>query len=307
MTVSSPSQHLLAGQLRAELSRRAVTDRVAHAGLALDIEPFGDLAKLSDSELAKRLSDCRDDRIEIDAAPAFARGQFESVAAVIPLARLTQRPDGQWVLKAPLLREYYDVDASEPFREQPVAAVAAASLLSSQVVFTAWHIATSASLLKRLRFVFGYRMDGASPVTVFPPEDVYEATFLCSNPRRDIAAFQLDRPVPAHRTALPRHAGKVADGEELYVIGYPVGLPAKFAGNGRVLDNTSRSRFRADLDVMGANSGSPVFSLTDRDVVGVVSSGPQGWTTVNGKLVSDFCHDPNDVPIEISRISNLQI
>src|SRR5687768_17959379 len=78
MTVSSPSQHLLAGQLRAELSRRAVTDRVAHAGLALDIEPFGDLAKLSDSELAKRLSDCRDDRIEIDAAPAFARGQFES-------------------------------------------------------------------------------------------------------------------------------------------------------------------------------------------------------------------------------------
>src|SRR5687767_5141106 len=172
MTVMSSSHKLFAGQLRAELSRRALSHRVSRAGLALGVAPPAEIDQWSTSQLLTALDDCTDDRIEIDDAPQAARDQFVSIAAVIPVRRLTQRQDGQWIVKSPLLHEYYPVTDSERFRTQPIAAIAAASLLSDRVVFTAWHVATSASILRELRFVFGYRMNGDAPVTIFPADDV---------------------------------------------------------------------------------------------------------------------------------------
>lgn len=300
---------LHAGTLRAELSRRATVDRLSRAGFELDIAAAPELIDFSNARVADELQHCRDDRKEIDdpAVGQIAREQFRAVAAVIPVSQsLIQRPNGDWVLASPTMGDYFDVAPTERFLDQPVAAIGAASLISPRVVVTAAHIAPNSMILRKLRFVFGYTMNGTRPITVFPARDVYEASLLFIDQPRDIATLQLDRPAPVQRKPLKRRIGSAVDDDEpLYVMGFPIGLPAKFAENGRVINNRSRRFFTTDLDVMDANSGSPVFSALHNDLVGVVSTAPVGFTTVNGRLVSDFCHDPNDVPIGISRISNL--
>jgi hypothetical protein len=307
MTITEVSR-LQAATLRAELSRRANAERLAGAGMHLHVNPPPDLEKLKTDDLIRELDLCLDDRKEIEdaAVPALARAQASAVAAIIPVNRLVQRPNQDSLLTAPAMGDFFNLDASERFRDQPVGAVGAASLITSQLVVTAAHVVPNPQILRRVRLVFGYRLTDGTPATVFPANHVYEATLFWIDVRRDIALLQLDRPVSDHHAPLiPRRAAGVSDGEALYVIGHPIGLPAKFTDNGRVLDNRGRRFFTTDLDVMNGSSGSPVFSAASGELVGVVSTAPVGFTTVNGRLVSDFCHDPNDVPIGVSRITNL--
>lgn len=310
MTITDVSR-LQGATLRAELNRRAMNERLSGAGMHLHVEVPPELTVLDNEDLLQELEHCQDDRKEIEdpsvaAIASRAPAQFSAVAAIIPVSRLMQRPDQNWVLNAPVMGNFFDLDPSERFRDQPLGAVGAASLITRQLVVTAAHITPNIQILQQVRLVFGYKLASGVTRTVFSPDHVYTASLFWIDPRRDVALLQLDRPAPDHHVPLVRRTGSaVVDGEPLYVIGYPLGLPAKFAGNARVLDNRRRNFFTTDLDVMDGNSGSPVFSATNGDLVGVVSTAPIGFTTINGRLVSDFCHDPKDVPIGVSRITNL--
>ena len=300
-----------AATLRAELSRRATEDRLADAGMHVHVEPPPALTDMKKDDLLRELSHCPDDRREIDdpgvgLSASQAPAQSSAVAAIIPLNRLVQRPNQDWVLAAPTMGEFFNVDPSERFRDQPLGAVGAASLISPQLAVTAAHIFPNPQTLRQVRLVFGYKVKGGVPQTTFSADHVYEVSLFWGDRKRDIALLQLDRPAPDHHAPLTRRIdAPTLDGEPLYVIGFPIGLPAKFADNGRVLKNRNPRFFTCDLDVIDGNSGSPVFSATNGDLLGVVSTAPVGFTTINGRLVTDFCHDPGDVPIGISRISNL--
>lgn len=301
------SQRLDAGILRAELSRRNIRDRLRDVGLRFTIAPAPEVATLSDEDLVRALDESADDRREIGDAPAPAPEQFSSIAAVIPLSHhLKRKPDGDWTLTAPMLGEFLNVRAEEPFRNQPIAAIGAAFLINRQVVVTAHHVIPNAPIAGRVRLVFGYRLNGQTAPSVLSAADVYEATPLWANPRRDIALLRLDRPVMDRAALQIRMDREVRDGEGLYAMGFPTGLPGKFADNGSVQART-RAFFTTDLDIIRGNSGSPVFSAVNNQVVGVVSTAPFGFTPVNGRLVSDFSHDPNDVAVGVSKITNLPI
>lgn len=251
-----------------------------------------------------------DKRRQITEAPEYVREQFRSVGALIPITNLQQNYDGSWQLKAPSMIEQYPIASTEPFAKEPVAAAGAAFLIYKQVVLTAFHVAPSVQIARQLRLVFGYQMNGDLPPKRFPGEDVYEITPFWWNRRSDVALCMVDRAVrtaegAARPLLTPRLDNEVGYSEPLYVVGFPLGLPGKFAEGGRVMDKTS-AFFNTDLHVMRGNSGSPVFSAETREAVGVVSTAPLGMTPRGGVFAFDFSQDAGDVRVGISKMTNVR-
>jgi S1-C subfamily serine protease len=250
-----------------------------------------------------------DDRKELDdpAVDAIARRQARSVAAVIPASRLDERADGSFVLAAATLADRYQVAADERFRDQPVATHGTAFLIAPRLLATAAHVVIAADALHRLCFVFGFSMNGGKASTVFPAQDVHTAKSVWLDRERDLAVLTLDRPVAQREPLVLRWTAGVRDGEPLYLIGHPVGLPAKLADNGTVRGDGGGDFFETDLDAMASNSGSPVFSATARDVVGVLTGAPFGFVSIGGKVISRFGHGEENIPVTVARIANLPV
>jgi hypothetical protein len=248
-----------------------------------------------------------DHRKDLDdpAVDAVARQQARSVAAVFPASRLDERAGGSFVLAASTMADRYDVDVGERFRDQPVAATGTAFLIAPNLLATAAHVVITADAARRLVFVFGYTATAGRASTVFPASDVRMAQSIVLDRARDLAVVTLDRPVAGREPLALRSGRTVGDGEPLYLIGHPIGLPAKLADNGVVLDNHGADFFETDLDAMACNSGSPVFSATGRDVVGVLTGAAYGLVSVGGKTVSHFGHGARSVPVTVARIANL--
>mmetsp|Transcript_28682 Transcript_28682/g.86098 ORF Transcript_28682/g.86098 Transcript_28682/m.86098 type:complete len:625 (+) Transcript_28682:328-2202(+) len=94
----------------------------------------------------------------------------------------------------------------------------------------------------------------------------------------DYAVFTLDRDVPVSvATSVAVQAEEVTLGTELYMIGHPTGLPRKYAGGATVnhiVDSGQSSyRFLTDLDSFAGNSGSGVFNVATKKMVGILVSG----------------------------------
>jgi hypothetical protein len=87
----------------------------------------------------------------------------------------------------------------------------------------------------------------------------------------------------AGRAPLKVSLHDVAKGQELYMIGHPAGLPAKYADDAVVVDlREDRKLFSADLDAYGGNSGSPVFDKATGRVVGVLVAGENDFEAKDG-------------------------
>lgn len=106
---------------------------------------------------------------------------------------------------------------------------------------------------------------------------------------QDFALIQLDRPVV---NFLPATISKEEpkDGDAVEMIGYPNGLPAKASLNGKILELVNTNYFRTDLDVLGGNSGSPVFNQKG-EVVGIAVRSFPDEDYLNDKTLS--CQRPN--------------
>jgi hypothetical protein len=250
-----------------------------------------------------------DHRKELDdpAVDALARHQARSVAAVMPAARLDERADGSYVLAAATMADRYEVAEDEPFREQPVAATGTAFLIAPDLLATAAHVVITADAARRLLFVFGYVAMGGKATTVFPRADVVSAKEIVLDRERDLAIVRLERPVIGREPLALRADRAVEDGEALYLIGHPVGLPAKLADHGTVRSNHGADFFETDLDAMACNSGSPVFSARARDVVGVLTGAAYGLVSIGGRTVSYFGHGDDSIPVTVARTANLPV
>jgi len=152
--------------------------------------------------------------------------------------------------------------AEEPFAEEPVFPTAcSAFLVAPDTVITAGHCVRREDMCPYLAFAFGvaYDLPSRDP-SLLGPDDVYlckevlEQVTIRGGP--DYGLVRLDRAVSG-RSPLPlRRMGKIADDEELVLIGHPLGLPTKIAAGGGVLDNAPEGLFKASTDSYGGGSGS---------------------------------------------------
>lgn len=234
------------------------------------------------SAITKRMVVNSDDRKDYYDVDDVLKGEAESVAllamgAVIDKNKFkTERLD----------KVYMGLCSGELFRSQPIIYhkdmdkgwVCSSFLVAPDVIATAGHcidmpMVTDDKDKKRLsdlRFVFGYRMqDAATAVVDARANETYTGKrFIGCSIGTDWSLIKLDRPVANH-TPTTIAGTPLAAGQSIHVIGYPLGLPLKIAGNATVQPDFTESYFKADLDVFGGSSGSPVFN-SSHQVIGIL-------------------------------------
>jgi len=216
-------------------------------------------------------------------------GNAKGVCCLVNKNRLSETPAGTLRLSTtPYAESQHDVIrlcVDERFYSQPVGASCTGFLVAADIVVTAGHC-VNADTLGNVRFVFGYRMTNATTaVTTFPKADVYSGSQLIGRKLDDVtgedwAIVRLDRVVAGVTPLKFRRQGQIPDSSELYVIGFPSGLPCKVAANAKVSENANGLVFASNLDTYAGNSGSPVFNRITHEVEGILVRGGKDFQYV---------------------------
>lgn len=202
----------------------------------------------------------------------------DSTAAVIPDKALIKNENGDFRIESKTYGDGYKLCSDERFFSQKMPGICSAFLVGEDMIATAGHCVDTRSC-KDLSFVFGYQMkDENTDLSTVSKDETYHCKTVLSREltrQQDYALVKLDRPVRGHRIlSLASQAPQA--GEEIFVIGYPAGLPAKVAG-GASVRSVEPGFFVANMDTYGGNSGSAVFSAKTNEVVGILVRGEQDF------------------------------
>jgi hypothetical protein len=223
----------------------------------------------------------------------------DGVAAIFLKDDLIPGTQGISTLRVKNYGKSFNLDGAEPFRQQPVAAgrLCTGFLVQEDVIATAAHCADEKNVTD-LRFVFGYEMeDPFTPVTHTAEKNIYKGKKII---RRvydrpigaDWALVRLDRKVEG-QPVVTLSEKEISCRQSVYIIGYPLGLPLKYAPRACVR-SFNETCFSADLDVYCGNSGSPVFDSETHQAIGIVIRGDNRDFRWSGKgWISIIYPDPN--------------
>jgi hypothetical protein len=279
------------------------SEGIAHQPLLANPTTDPSLAKYSSFELTVALldkqkaiygQDNRKDVYLITSNPKL-NAAANAVVSLFRSSRLVPLGDGS---KTKIVNKMYGTEYRlcdteppvEPFLKQPCSAFCSGVLVAPDIIATAGHCVSTAQAdgipLSDIRFVFGYRMRDETTAEliidngeIYSGEQIIKRIYTPDGP--DWALIRLDRPVKGHTPALIRRTSKISDAEDLYVIGHPCGLPAKFADGAVVRTNTNADFFVANLDTYAGNSGSPVFNSTTHEVEGILVRGEKDYIARN--------------------------
>lgn len=273
--------------LRKELCARA-------EGRAPSLPEISDelvLRTLRSFQIALYGRDDRRDLFELRAHQDVA--DADSVVALFAADMIVDNGNGTSTLQTVPLGRSKNLCRTERFWEQPSGADGTGFLVAPGIIATAGHCARSDDV-SNMRFVFGYRMrDASTNETLISNDEIYGAAEVIERRETesgsDWALLRLDREVRNHRIARVRRAGKIADGQRVHVIGHPLGLPLKFAGDAVVRSNHAAAFFVANLDTYGGNSGSPVFNSDSHEVEGILVRGERDFVRQGSCNISLEC------------------
>ncbi|MCP4156146.1 MAG: trypsin-like peptidase domain-containing protein [bacterium] len=120
--------------------------------------------------------------------------------------------------------------------------------------------------------------DPVTANTVFPEESLYRGVEIVRRKYdvkgpgaggSDFALVKLDRRVKGREIVCVSDRSVFYE-QPVYVLGFPCGLPVKYAP-GPVVESVGKAYFMACMDVYSGNSGSPVFDAESHELVGIVS------------------------------------
>lgn len=175
----------------------------------------------------------------------------------------------------------------ELFATQTIVGRCSGFLVSDDHLLTAGHCIRIQSDCDQMFWVFDYELKHAGDLdyTMVPSENIFKCSEIISQhyfpfsltDQLDFALIKLDRAVPNRSPLQVRWEGKIEDHAPLVVIGYPGGLPKKFADGAKVIENDNGVYFAANLDTFHGNSGSPVFHFETGLVEGILVRGENDY------------------------------
>jgi len=239
--------------------------------------------------------DDRNDLGDVGVMDPYLQANLDATVLIVDSTIVKQSEDDKrWTVDAKPLHEL-DVCKCERFSEQRSTAAGfpcTGFLITKHLVLTASHCVPRRSALVGRRFVFGfYRRRNADAPTEFAENDVQIAdriVFRSSIPCEDLAIVLLKEDI-AHST-VRRSTKPVKQGTDVYEIGYPIGLPAKYAPGANVRHaDTTKLFFVANTDGYDGNSGSPVFNAATHEAEGVHVRGETSLAMPCGCWTSTWC------------------
>jgi len=241
-----------------------------------------------------------DDRVDVyqETDP----GQLARVRATCGLLRsssLMDNGNGTYTINAGSYAVSRNLCPSEPYASQPTAMFCTGFMVGPRRITTAGHC-LSADDIDGVAIVFGFEMlDTVTPVTTVNADQVYFPTTIISQANDgalDYCVVDVDRDITSPGASpLPlRTEGAVTLGQQVGVIGHPVGIPMKiaFGASTVVTVNDNPNIFEANLDTYGGNSGSPVFDQATGIVEGILVDGATDFTTT----------EENEEPCQVSSV-----
>jgi len=238
-----------------------------------------------------------DNRLDyFEASPAM-RQLSDSVVSLWP-SKQVKFDAGEYKLATIGFGEALNLCPGEKFREQPIGAFCSGTLVGEDIVMTAGHCITDEAKCADTKFVFGFNIDkeGGAARTAVTAKDIYGCkriikrdldkqasgfigtgmailNALLNKAGPDFALVQLDRKVEGRKPLEVNRNKDLKAGTRIFVIGHPVGLPVKVAGDASVRDAGSKAFFTTDLDTFGGNSGSAVFNAATNKIEGILVRG----------------------------------
>lgn len=231
-----------------------------------------------------------DDRLDlINVKDESIQKISRSSVALILKSKMEKLESGNYRLIGRTLLEAKNFCSSERFANQFSNANCSASLVKSDVILTAAHCVDNGKVgiykLSDYYAVFDYKLSSnehsdfeVKAENVFELKSFvhYELDKTFSNGARDLTLIRLKRPSGREplKISFNRHYRRM---DEVFTIGYPYGIPMKYANNGHIKSLHPRlSSFRHNLDTFSVNSGSPVFDAASNKIIGVHVRGTGG-------------------------------
>lgn len=239
-----------------------------------------------------------DDRIEPDVAPLDLQNiATNSTAALIRTEDVDESDPDNVSIYAPSVQDYFNLCNDERFLDQPSAAFCSGVLIDDDLLLTAGQCIRTQEECVNTRVVFNYRMEDESTLNTITSADVFNCQDIVASTFEtiDYAIIRLDRSAtPRFAPASVRvEAEAVPEGTGLFVIGHPLGAPTKIEPGGWVRDNrpSQLDYFVSNSDTYAGNSGSGVWRMDTREIVGILVRGESDLVDIGSCYISNYCED----------------